>query len=208
MLHKMMQWQAAGMDLQIVLDIGSYHGQFGDMVNSVWPNCRICSIEANPQHESINPDQITVCLSDTPNRLVEFYSLRADQISTGASYYREQTHHYQNPVVEIMRTTTLDVLSTQIDLRGNWQHHGLIKMDTQGSELDILQGGINFIKQNQVRWLLIETSHQNYNLGAPTSSEVVSWLWNHGYAWRDLWDAVSDTSGLLLQTDLLFERLT
>jgi FkbM family methyltransferase len=194
-------------NLDIVLDIGSYHGQFGDMIHEVWPLAQVISIEANPDHKQINPQQITACLSDQDDLWVEYYTLPPGNIVTGASYYRENTHFYQNPIVTPVRTVKLDTLYQQLGWQGNWCGGGLIKIDTQGSELDILQGAQVFLTQQQPRLLLLEVSHQPYNLGAPTASHIVSYLYQTGYKWIDTWGQFRDRDHTLLQSDLLFERM-
>lgn len=207
MLHRMQWLSHWGVNLQMVLDIGSYHGQFGDMIHEVWPLAEIISIEANPDHVQINPQQITACLSDQDNKWVEYYTLPTGNIVTGASYYRENTAFYQNPIISPMKTVKLDTLYQQYGWLGNWADSGLVKMDTQGSELDILQGAQVFLTEQQPRLLLLEVSHQPYNLGAPTASHVVSYLYQTGYKWIDTWAQMRGAQDILLQSDLLFERM-
>jgi FkbM family methyltransferase len=206
MLERMQWLKTMGVDLQYVLDIGSFHGQFGDMIHEIWPHAHVISIEANPQHQSINPQQITACLSDQDNKWVEFYTPQPGIIATGASYYLENTHYYQDHIATAVQTVTIDTFYQQHSWHADWQTHGMVKMDTQGSELDILRGAGKFFAEQQPRFLLLEVGHQSYNKGAPSASDVVAYLCQQGYKWIDIWDQFRGAHNTLLQSDLLFER--
>lgn len=200
----MQHLESQGVELQMVLDIGSFHGQFGDMINVVWPNAKVISIEANPQHKKINPRQITACLSNHTN-MVDFYIPNPDVIATGASYYKENTIYYTHATSIPMKTTTLDNLYQQYQWQGNWHQHGMIKLDTQGSELDILEGAAVFLQQHKPKFILLEVSHLNYNLGAPGASQVMCYLYQRGYHWKDTWHQLYVQKSLV-QSDILMVR--
>lgn len=55
-----------------------------------------------------------------------------------------------------------------------WQYPDLIKIDVQGSEMDILKGAIKTI--SNVKFLIIEMQHTNYNDGAPKYDETHEFL--------------------------------
>lgn len=208
MQHRMAALAQQGIHMELVLDVGSYHGQFGDMIHMIWPQAQVWSVEADPAHAKINPKQITACVSDQAGKWVEFHTLPDHAIKTGASYYKELTEHYASCVTHIMQTTTLDKLCAQHAWsHARWSTSGLVKLDTQGSELDILKGGVQFLTQQQPRYILAEVSHTPYNHDAPHASDVISWLNVHNYKFTDVWD-ITYRHTQLLQTDLLFERHT
>ena len=55
----------------------------------------------------------------------------------------------------------------------------LIKIDTQGSELDIIKGGKNLILKSKA--VILEVAYIEYNLGAPKSDEVVKYMNEMGF---------------------------
>jgi hypothetical protein len=81
----------------------------------------------------------------------------------------------------------------------------LIKLDVQGAELDILKGGKKYIQKTRPTYLLLETSIQQYNKGAPLAGEVISYLNKKNYLLCDVIDVLYDQSNQLLQVDFLFE---
>ena len=50
----------------------------------------------------------------------------------------------------------------------------LIKIDTQGSEIDIMMGGIELIKR--ANCVILEVSIIPYNTGAPSYMDVISFM--------------------------------
>ena len=197
-----------GVNINNLLDIGAYRGEFTQMIHRVWPNVRSWQIEADErQAPYLQSDAIFGLLSSKTNVEVDFYTLGINSITTGSSIYRELTSYYNNPVVVKKRTTTLDDVMKRVNFRGNWKNCGLVKMDTQGSELDILNGGENFIKTYQPKYFIIENSIKQYNAGAPLIDDVISFMFSKGYRIKDIMSYMYDQTETLLQTDILFERI-
>ena len=149
------------MQIEQVLDIGAYRGDFKQTVKSVWPDCRVQQFEADERQAShLSPDA-KICLLGDQEREVDFYTIedKVRGMTTGSSIYRERTAYYQNPKVIKKQMVTLDSV---VDASGDWSK-GLVKIDTQGSELDILRGGEVFLKIQQPRYTLLECSLMQYN---------------------------------------------
>lgn len=194
------------LDVKIALDIGAYHGTFTQMLRSIWPQIQVFSFEANDALKSINPEAIYCCLSDEPNKLVTYFLPNENQVhKTGASYYLELTDHFKTPVINLKATTTIDVLSDSIDFNGPWDSNGLIKLDTQGSEIDIIKGALKFIKKYKPLLFLIECSFIPYNKNAPLASDVIEFMNKLGYKFIDILDHW-EKDDQLSQADLLFKR--
>jgi FkbM family methyltransferase len=191
-----------------LLDIGAYRGDFTRMVKNIWPQVKVWQIEADErQMPYLQPDAINALLSSVSNKEVEFFTLGENSITTGSSMYRELTGYYKNPIVVNKRTTTLDDLMKRVNFRGNWKNAGMVKMDTQGAELEILRGGENFIKTFQPKYFVLETSVKQYNAGAPLVGDIIDYMKEKGYAIQDIMSYVYDNTESLLQMDVLFTRV-
>jgi len=102
-------------------------------------------------------------------------------------------------VVEDMQTDTMDSILDQSWL-GNLSFD-LIKLDTQGSELDILKGCPKTM--SNCKMILAETDVGNYNQGCPSQAEVIDYLSTVGFRVLEIIeDQVSD--GKIIQQDILF----
>jgi FkbM family methyltransferase len=181
-----------------VLDVGAYRGEFARLAHQLFPGARIKCIEGDerqaPFLQAFNTD---FYLLGKETKQVDFYTLPEESCTTGSSIYRENTIYYTNPVVLKKWMYAIDDL--------NFPSFDLIKLDVQGAELDILKGGKKYFKQTRPRYLLLETSVQQYNHGAPLAGSVISYLDKKGYYLRDIIDNIYDRNNQLLQVDFLFE---
>jgi len=206
--YRMSVLQANNVNISNLLDIGAYRGDFTRMVKNLWPQVKVWQIEADErQLPYLQPDATVALLSSKLNQEVEFFTLGENSITTGSSMYRELTSYYTNPLVIKKRTTTLDELMKRVNFRGNWKNSGMVKMDTQGAELEILKGSENFIKTFQPKYFVLETSVKQYNAGAPLVGDIIEYMRLKGYAIQDIMSYVYDNTESLLQMDILFTRI-
>lgn len=198
-----------GFILRYALDIGAYRGDFTQTLNVIWPGTKVWQIEADERQAGyLEAGAIYATLGNTHGAEVDFYTLDVTKITTGSSIFKELTSHYSGDSTVVLKKTmtTIDNLALKHGFDGNWRDHGLIKIDTQGSELLILEGAKDFLEIKQPRYILLECSIQQYNQGAPKFFEVVRTLDKFNYDTTDVFDLQYDNRGQLLQADLLFER--
>lgn len=196
-------------DISGALDIGANIGQYAINIHSLFPSVKILSIEANPECSAIletnlggvsEIEYIISCLSDIKKETI-FYGTTKNPICTGNSLYRENTEHYSDEKIikSKIQTETLDELLNRTDRMGKYQ---FMKLDTQGSELDILKGATETLKY--IKFIVVETSIVEYTIGSPLQTEIVSYLQNCGFY---MLNSVEEHyhEGKLIQQDLLFE---
>jgi FkbM family methyltransferase len=171
-----------GIDPTSILDIGAHSGQFYGWAKPVWPNSVIWMVEANPLHEGVlrdithntNDEYVIAALGDE-EREVTFYT-RSDKPHTeGNSYYKEANYW---DIPQLVQTSKVK-LQRLDDLFTDDTTFEVIKLDTQGSELDILRGGKNLCKRASV--IILEISNIEYNEGAPSGEEVIKYMNDFGF---------------------------
>jgi FkbM family methyltransferase len=206
--NKFKKLASAGINFQYVLDIGAYRGDFSQTIFAVWPYARIWQFEADERNSKYVPHAHFLLLGDS-ERDVTFYTLPEHLITTGSSIFRELTHHYSEAAtIKITkRMTTLDKFCETPNIYGDWTRSGLVKLDTQGSELLILEGAKKFLEERLPAFILIECSIREYNEGAPKMNDVLSYMNALGYEVFDFLDFSYLYNGSLLQTDILFKRI-
>jgi len=171
-----------GIDPTSILDIGAHSGQFYGWAKPVWPNSVIWMIEANHLHEGVlknltdyNNDEYLITALGDKEREVTFYT-RSDKPHTeGNSYYEELNYWDIQQLVQksIVKLQRLDDIFTDDTI------FEVIKLDTQGSELDILTGGEILCKKASV--IILEVSYIQYNKGAPSNKEVINFMKDFGF---------------------------
>jgi FkbM family methyltransferase len=175
---------------QSYLDIGVCKGHAIPFILQQLPSLtKVEMIEANEFHrpdlEKISeqhsiPFHIEV-LSDEIKKVTFHLDGRgAESTGPGNSYYLEDTNHYVNTPSEIRITNTLD------NIYDNSYVFDLIKMDTQGSELDIIKGGKNLIQRTKA--IILEENEFCYNIGAALHSEVKEYMESIGFVLAELLD--------------------
>ena len=162
-----------------VLDIGANIGEFSIFCNKIWPSSNILMIEGNDNCEddlikSNLPYKIKLLGDD--NRKVNFYINSNNSKCSGCSYYKEVTNHYDNSLVVEKELVKLDDITSE--------KFDIIKIDTQGSELDIMKGGTNTI--NSAKYVILEIATKQYNYGSPLFDEVVSYMVSIGFENMDI----------------------
>ena len=202
--------KANGDNIQFVIDIGAYRGHFTETIHAVWPLAIVKQIEADErQLQFLQKNAIIALLGDKESDNVPYYTLSSDSITTGSSIFKEQSPYYTSNSTIVMQKpmTTLDNLDKIHKFVGNWKTHGLLKIDTQGSEMLILEGAKEFLLNKQPKFILLECSVVEYNKGAPSMLEMINYMNRLGYSIYDIFDLSYDSRGNLLQTDILFKRM-
>ena len=184
-----------------ILDIGASNGWFTNLCRNVWPSASFTMIEANPLLEedlrSMNIHYIIALLGEEEKPYVKFYINKKEKKSTGNSIYKEISEHFSNENLEViyLPMNKLDNVVTNT--------YDFIKMDTQGSELDIIKGGVNTIKK--AKYLLSEVSLKPCNEGAPLKLEVIDYLKSINFEVIDI-SYSHYLNDKLTQEDLLLEN--
>jgi FkbM family methyltransferase len=186
-----------------VIDVGAHVGEFTKQIYYNFPECKIVMVEANPNCEPhlrlLGKPYDIVALSDKEG-YGNLHIEKTNLTPTGASLYKENTEWYSEGKYEIITvpTSTLDIKNyfenQQIDL---------LKLDVQGAELDILNGGEKTLQRTQ--YALIETSLLEYNQNAPLIDRVVDKMKEYGFYIVDIIE-YHKYNNIIFQLDILFKK--
>lgn len=182
-----------------ILDIGANIGQFHRECKATFSDSYIFSIEASTECEPAL-QQITenyyIGLLAKDNTEYDFYSRKNDPTCTGNSVYKELTQFYSDDQLDIIKKKGIKL----DDLFESDSEFDLIKIDTQGSELDIIEGGINLCKK--AKGILLEVSLTQYNENAPLYDDVISYMESIGFKKTEILDEARNHGSH--QQDVLF----
>ena len=187
-----------GLKIDVVYDIGAYQGEWSkNFSKTSLKNKKFFLFEANKAHEEYldksNFKYFIGVLSDKKKE-INFYSRKL----TGDSYYREQSERYdENLKPELITTYTLD----EIIKNENLPLPNFIKMDTQGSEIDILKGSKKALSNCNLIYL--ESPIIEYNLNAPNLNECINYLRSVDFVPYDICE-IHYMDKILIQMDILY----
>lgn len=195
------QVQSSGLQINTVYDIGAWDGNWSRMAKAqAIPNADFFLFEANPAYkDSLSGSGFTsfcgMALSNPGRTFVEFYN----GTNTGDSYYKETTKFYDNQGSITLPCITLDALKRSANL----PIPQFIKIDTQGSELDILSGADSFIKD--VDLIYTECPIVKYNAGAPNIQEYLDFFKQREFIPINVFEThVGEAT--LIQVDIMFMK--
>lgn len=124
---------------------------------------------------------------------VEFYNGG----DTGDSYYKETTTHYEDRKSVKLAARTLQSVVTEHNL----PQPDFIKIDTQGSELDILQGAKEIIKNTS--FIYMECPIIEFNKGSPKITQYLEYMKSLKFIPYDIFE-IHRAENVLLQMDIMF----
>ena len=169
-----------GFEPQVIYDIGCCVLHWTDIVKKLWPYAKIILFDALTSGEFLykDYDYFIGVLSNKNDMIVPFF--QNDMHPGGNSYYREIGHPnsknlYNDSNCFLRKTHTLD----SVVKNKNFPLPDLVKIDVQGCEKDIIEGGKKTI--SNTAHLIVELQHEEYNLNAPLAKQTVPFIEKIGF---------------------------
>jgi FkbM family methyltransferase len=182
-----------------ILDIGASVCQTADIMRQIWPVANILLFEGNAECEKLYQKQLydyQIKLLGKINGTTKFYKTKWSPICSGNSIYKENssTYNEENLIVEESPIYKLDDCVNDV--------FDLIKIDTQGSELDIINGGLRTFLNTKV--VIAEVSLTNYNEGGCTKQQIVDKMISLKFDLISIIESVVNENNELIAESLLF----
>lgn len=193
----------SGFNPKKIIDIGAYQGEWTEEVITIFPNASFLMAEAMPakkpyldkvveKHKNVQYE-IGVLGSSTGKEIV-FH-----EMETASSVLEE--YHNDGVKKVITHTKTLDDLA----VANNFQDVDLIKLDTQGYELEILKGADKVM--NNVQAVLMEISLLDLHKNVPVLADVIVFMKERNFVAFDICSMTRrPLDKALWQTDIIFVK--
>lgn len=168
-------WLAAHCHIRMIIDIGAHAGEYGAYLRGLFGAETVHAVEPNPQHaqnlQARGFKVHTVALGNVNLEAAEFKVSSYD----AASSLRAFTARCLDEYPQVEGSTTIMVPVRRLDdLIVDIDHDLLIKIDAQGFESEIIQGGLAVFAKADV--VLIEMSFVPLYEGQALFNEVHSLL--------------------------------
>lgn len=191
-----------------IVDCGAAGGEYSSLIKSIFPESKVLGIDANRWTENNIPGtditEIAV-LSDQDNKKMSFYRKKDfilnNRFCTGDSLFRENTQHYMdhNTIIDEVNTITLKSILNKYNIK----IIDLLKIDTQGSEILIMQGLGNLLYN--IEFIELETSLVNYNIGGCLFNDIIDFL-KPNFTIFDITELHRHYDTYLCQIDIIFQN--
>lgn len=194
-----------------IFDVGANQGQFAGAAAKWFPYARIVSFEPSPKVFPMlrkntaaleNIELVQSAMGDKAGELEFFeneYSHASSALPVTATQtaLRPETGRVKKIKVPV---ATLDGFASGQE----WVGPILLKLDVQGYEKRVLEGGRSFL--SQVDYLLFECSYRALYEGEPLFAEMYAYVSSLGFELVAPVGYLEDESHVMLQTDLLWRR--
>ena len=187
-----------------ILDIGCFEGLWTKKIMKIFQHSRYFLFDANKENEKFLNNIIKqfpnvsykIKLLSNEEKKYKFYKMKS-----GSSIFEEKT--------DFPRTSEFidsSLLSNEINENIISTTNNLIKIDAQGSEINILKGLRDFIDHFEV--IILEVSLHNYNKNAPLFDEVMTFMTSKKFVLYDIYDLKrsGEHKSFLFQYDCIFVR--
>jgi FkbM family methyltransferase len=198
--------------IQRLLDIGAHVGRFTHAATQIWPISEVVAVEPNsevfeqlraaiPRHAVIVSDAI----DDSP-RVADFFvhpdSTMNSLVSVDETSFQEQFGYYSPTAIRSrpVQVRTLDSLTAELGI--GLERDLLLKIDTQGNELAILQSGHRILEQCSV--CVVEYMFWSGYKKAHELDELIGFMKKEGFHLAGVLGAEFRPDGRASFADILF----
>jgi len=179
----------------VIFDVGANRGNTTLKYLKLFPNARIHSFEPFPESYEIfinrHKDNLNVHLNKyalsssigeanlNVNKSVDTNSLLESK-NIGATSDKSCISIGQ---IEI-ETNTVDSYCAQ----NNIKEIDILKIDVQGSEIEVLKGALDMLKNGSIKLIYIETYFKQQYVNQPLFHDISKLLYDHNFALQDIYD--------------------
>jgi FkbM family methyltransferase len=194
-----------------ILDIGANVGQFALAARSAKPLVPIISFEPQPEpagrfRRLFSGDSATTLFEVEIGNRVEIVDMHVSARNDSSSLLpitRLQTDIFRGTdsvgVIKVNVAPLSNFVSTVLGCAG------LMKIDVQGYELEVLRGSMDVLPT--IRWVYIEASFVELYGGQSLAGSIIDFLQPHGFYLSSIAHPFCDGNGNMVQGDFLFSRI-
>lgn len=204
MHHRLQQVYLNGLNPKTVIDVGAAQGT--PVLYDVFPQARYILIE--PLEEYIPYLNQVVNRLDTAEYIIAVATAKPGNVTInvhpdleGSSLYLEDEDSDVNGVERTIPGMTLDNICSERGTEGPY----LIKIDTQGHELEVLKGSRTVLKDTEL--IILEVSFFEFFKGGPQIYDCITFMKDQGFVAYDIFDLQYRVlDGAMSQVDMAFVR--
>jgi FkbM family methyltransferase len=181
-------WRDYGDCVKCMIDVGAHRGETIDQVHEMFPDCLIHAFEpVKSNFEVLNERYYgvpKVTLYHTALGATEGdveILLQQDSQTHSLRHLAQQVHDGQT---ERVRVLTLNLWRTTVEC----SKIDLLKIDTEGFEMEVLRGGESWLKSKEVTWILCEATLDPEDTSHTQLSVLTAYLFEFGYRLAGLYD--------------------
>lgn len=179
----------------VCIDGGANHGEITEAILQMHPTAHVHAFEPSPECQSIlrarfaNRPEVTLVASGLGNEngVLEFHRYANDELSSFLPLQAGTANPFHGESELALETMPLTTLNRYADQHG-LNRIDLLKIDTQGYDLRVLQGSDHLFQTGSVNHVLVELNFLPLYDGQPTPEEIITFLRDHGLRLVDFYE--------------------
>ncbi|HMB90212.1 MAG TPA: FkbM family methyltransferase [Rhodothermales bacterium] len=207
-LARQIEQHGSSVETTWLIDVGAYQGDFTRSMLGALPFARALLFEPHPDNvaglESMvaSEDRITLVPRALGNAMGEVHFHATQDRATGSvlAYAPAALTLREIPASFPVQQTTLD---TYLEQQEAPIRVGLLKIDTQGNDLNVLKGAERTLQHSRP-WVVVELIFGPLYEGQARPDAVFTWLYEHGYHLAAFFNAHEADAGWLAFADAVF----
>ena len=191
-------------NVNVIFDVGSNRGNTVSKYLSLFPNVKIHAFEPFPEiyntfmnrhKNNLNVYLNKYALSSKVGRSA-FYVNKSIDTNSLLKSKKIGANSDKNCVSVneiIVNTNTID----NYCLENNISEIDIVKIDVQGSELEVLKGSLNMLKSSKIKLIYIETYFKQQYINQPLFHDISKLLYNYNFILQDIYDPYFSKKNIL-----------
>ena len=206
-------------DFSFFVDIGANRGQFLLIANLIRPGKSFYVFEPLPnevnkslkylERLSVPFKYFNFGLGNVGSKLLKFNTSAKSDCSSFLKPSQSALEKSSGKLLKTIEVTEVTIKDLDLVLPGNEgidpKSYGFMKIDTQGTELDVIMGGKNFIRKN-IKYIYVEVSEILHYTDQATASEVHEFLEALNFKHIRLFNVYKSPDGVLAYSDSLYKN--
>lgn len=183
--------------VKIIFDVGANRGDTVKLYRSLFPSSKIYAFEPfidsfNVLQERFKGDENIICINEALTNSIGEKILFVNESVDTNSLFQSQTTGL-NSDLAVKNKSTIQVRATTLEsfcLQNGIIKIDILKMDVQGSELNILKGGKQLLLNNLIELIYAETYFIQQYENQPLFYDIAIYLKDFGYNLQDIYSPI------------------
>lgn len=154
-------------------------------------------------HPNINFKSVAVGDKQECTQIIELGVAGLSSIRQLNPSYSGYEKHYDTKVVNKYEVQVV-TLNDELDQINKGGEDFVLKIDTQGYELQVLKGASKYLQNGRIKYILVELMTAQKYSGAATYKEIFNYLHDFNYTLFNIYPGVYEGNGMLSEFDAVF----
>lgn len=198
---------ARGLTPRVVVDIGANRGQTSKRLARGFPGAELHCFEPNPASFSALQEN----MKRFPNAVAHPFAFGPER---KVARFFVRRHHEESSFLSLEEAEPDGTESIDMEMRNldeyvpsvGWDAVNVLKINAEGYDLLILQGGRELLKAGRIHLIFTEMIFKSHYEGQGSYMEQLEFMANHGYSLVGFYETASLATGESLWTNGLFVK--